>query len=309
MLDISNLQAFVEVAESGSFSAAAERLHLTQPAVSRRIAALEAGLEARLFDRIGRQATLTEAGRALLPRAKALLNDAEDIRRTLTNLSQGVAGTLSLATSHHIGLHRLPPVLSRYHREYPQVRLDIRFMDSESACAEVERGSLELAVVTLPTAPTLRVELTPIWHDPLYLVVACDHPLARLAQLDLPTLLAYPAVLPERGTFTRGILETALAPEPQRIQVELSTNYLETLKMLVTIGLGWSLLPGTLVSDELQVLQVADLHLSRQLGVVRHRDRTLSNAARAMLEACRAVADVPRGSQGEGSPEWPKAPP
>ena len=270
-----------------------------QPAVSRRIAALEAGLEARLFDRIGRQATLTEAGRALLPRAKALLDDAEDIRRTLTNLSQGVAGTLSLGTSHHIGLHRLPSVLSRYHREYPQVRLDIRFMDSESACAEVERGSLELAVVTLPTVPSPRLELTPIWDDPLYLVVARDHPLADAAPPDLPTLLAYPAVLPERGTFTRGILDRALAPEPQRLQIELSTNYLETLKMLVSIGLGWSLLPGTLVSEELRVLQMPGLHLSRQLGVVRHRDRTLSNAARAMLEACRSVADV----TGERRPE------
>jgi DNA-binding transcriptional LysR family regulator len=292
MLDIANLQAFVEVANSGSFSAAAEKLHLTQPAVSRRIASLEAGLEARVFDRIGRRATLTGAGRALLPRAKALLDDAEDIRRTLTNLSQGVAGTLSLGTSHHIGLHRLPPVLRRYHREYPQVRLDLRFMDSESACAEVERGSLELAVVTLPTAPSPRLELTPIWHDPLHFVVARDHPLAASAHLTLAALLACPAVLPERGTFTRGILERALAPEPQRIQVGLSTNYLETLKMLVSIGLGWSLLPGTLVSEELKALQVPGLRLSRQLGIVRHRNRTLSNAARAMLEACRSVADV-----------------
>jgi len=307
MLDIGNLQAFVEVADSGSFSAAAERLHLTQPAVSRRIATLETTLDARLFDRIGRQATLTEAGQTLLPRAKVLLNEAEDIRRTLTNLSQRVGGTLSLGTSHHIGLHRLPPVLSRYHRQYPQVQLDIRFMDSESACAEVERGSLELAVVTLPTAPTPRLELTPIWHDPLYLVVARDHPLADAAGLDLPTLLAYSAVLPERGTFTRGILEKALALESQRLQVGLSTNYLETLKMLVTIGLGWSLLPGTLVSEDLQVLQVPGVRLSRRLGVVRHRERTLSNAARAMLEACRAVADAPGEQPAEGLPDPPPA--
>jgi DNA-binding transcriptional LysR family regulator len=207
---------------------------------------------------------------------------------------------LSLGTSHHIGLHRLPPILSRYHRQYPQVRLDIRFMDSESACAEVERGGLELAVVTLPTAPAPRVELTRIWHDPLYLVAARDHPLAGPTPPDLAALLTYPAVLPERGTFTRGILDRALGPESHRIQVGLSTNYLETLKMLVTIGLGWSLLPGTLLSRELQVLRVPGLQLSRELGVVRHRDRTLSNAARAMLEACRVVADATRADKEPG---------
>ena len=107
-MDLANLNAFIAIAEAGSFSEAAERLHLTQPAVSKRIAGLEQQLDTRLFDRLGREVSLTEAGRALLPRAYQILYVLDDTRRALTNLNGEVSGRLTLATSHHIGLHRLP---------------------------------------------------------------------------------------------------------------------------------------------------------------------------------------------------------
>src|SRR5690625_1031991 len=109
ILDTQSLQAFLAVAESDSFSRAAEQLHLTQPAVSKRIATLETQIGARLFDRIGRRVTLTEAGQILLPRARQILIMVDDSRRALTNLEGQIAGSLTLATSHHVGLHRLPP--------------------------------------------------------------------------------------------------------------------------------------------------------------------------------------------------------
>jgi DNA-binding transcriptional LysR family regulator len=118
-MDTQSLQAFLSVADTGSFSRAAEQLHLTQPAVSKRIATLEGMINARLFDRIGRRVTLTEAGRLLLPRARQILVMVDDSRRALGNLSGGVAGSLTLATSHHIGLHRLPPLLKQYTQRHP----------------------------------------------------------------------------------------------------------------------------------------------------------------------------------------------
>lgn len=289
MLELSNLQAFIAVAQSGSFSLAAEHLHLTQPAVSRRIAALEAELEQRLFDRIGRHTGLTEAGRVLLPMAQQLLDQSADIRRSLANLARQVSGPLAIGTSHHIGLHRLPPVLRRYHREYPQVQLDIRFLDSESGCAEAERGNLDLAIVTLPMDPHPNLETTTIWPDPLQVAVARDHPLAGRPAVELDELLEYPAVLPARGTYTRQILEQALGPEALRVKARLATNYLETLRMLVSIGLGWSLLPATLMGKDLEPVVIPGFTLSRNLGLVRHRGRTLSNAAQALIRACLAA--------------------
>jgi len=286
-VDLVNVQAFLQVAEQGSFSAAAASLHLTQPAVSKRIAALETDLGLRLFDRIGRHTQLTEPGRVLLPKARALLNDVADIRRSLSNLSQAVSGPLVIATSHHIGLRRLPSVLRWFSRQYPEVRLDIRFMDSETGCLEVARGVLELAIVTLPPEAWERLELIPLWHDPLVFVVSRDHDLAARTGTTLQQLLQYPSVLPGQGTYTRAILEQEIQPRGLRIQHGMATNYLETIRMLVAVGLGWSLLPETLVDQELQVLDVEGLRLSRVLGAVRHRGHTLSNAASALLDTCR----------------------
>jgi DNA-binding transcriptional LysR family regulator len=281
-MDLASLRAFVEVARQGSFSLAGESLFLTQPAISKRIAGLEEELATRLFDRAGRQVLLTEAGRHLLPRAERIIHELTDIRRELSNLSGEVAGRLAMATSHHIGLHRLPLVLRAYSDDHPRVELDIRFMESEKACQEVEHGVLELAVVTLPLAPADTLNTEVIWQDPLRPVIGLDHPLSKQKTVSVKELLAHPAVLPTRGTYTRTILDQRVNQLQGQINCTLSTDYLETLKMMVSIGLGWSLLPEILLDEHLKPLDIQELGLTRSLGIVTHRKRTLSNAARAM---------------------------
>jgi DNA-binding transcriptional LysR family regulator len=289
-MELSALRAFVEVADRLSFSEAAEALYLTQPAVSKRVAQLEGELGARLFDRIGRRVTLTATGTALLPRARRLLNDARDLAHLVDDLAGEVRGRLVMGTSHHIGLHRLPPALKSFRMQYPEVELDIRFMDSEAACRAVESGDLELAIVTLPPDTPDRLDLNPIWDDPLVVMLADDHPLADQACLRLESLAAHPAVLPGPTTYTRGILETAMRDRGIQLKVAMATNYLETLRMLVATGLGWSLLPATLLDRGIRAVDVEGLVLSRTLGAVTHRRRELSNAARLMIEACREPA-------------------
>jgi DNA-binding transcriptional LysR family regulator len=286
-MDISALQAFIAVAESGSFSRAGERIFLTQPAISKRIAALEQDIGARLFDRVGRKIHLTPAGEALLLRTRAVLSELEDIKRDITNLSGTIAGELSVATSHHIGLHRLPGPLKRFHETYTQVRLNLHFMDSEKACNAVARGELELAVVTLPPSadPPLRVEK--IWDDPLDIVVSRSHPLAQAKRVQAAMLLDYPAILPGLGTYTREIILNSFGPLRDRIQVGMATNYLEVLKMLAAIGLGWSALPRTMIDEGLKVVQIEKREIRRELGIVTHERRTLSNAGQAMIRIIR----------------------
>jgi len=290
-MDIAGLQAFVSVAENDSFSAAAGALHLTQPAVSKRIAALEAELNNRLFDRIGRQIQLTEAGRALLPRAQNIINEVQDSQRAISNLSTNVAGQLHIGTSHHIGLHRLPPVLRGYNQSFPDVELDMQFLDSEQACKAVLHGDLELGIVTLPPDNTDPLTLIPLWNDPLHIVVSEEHILASEKNIKLQSLANHPAVLPARGTFTREVIEDMLQPADIKLQVRLSTNYLETIRMMVEIGLGWSVLPETMIHSGLRSINVNDIQLSRQLGIVHHTERTLSNAAQAMCDLLIEMAD------------------
>jgi DNA-binding transcriptional LysR family regulator len=283
-MDIANLTAFLAVADSGSFSTASDNLYLTQPAISKRIAALESELDVQLFDRIGRKVTLTESGTALLPRARNILQQVEDSKRAIQNLSGHIAGKLSIGTSHHIGLHRLPPVLRAFTRAYPDVELDLHFMDSEEACHAVEHGELELGIVTLPLQPAHMLLTREVWPDPLDIVVNQTHPLTQVKKV-LPKHLAdYPAILPTRGTYTRQIFEQTMQEHKLKLKVGLSTNYLETIKMMVSVGLGWSILPRSMVNQELKTLTISNIKLQRKLGVVWHSGHTLSNAAKAMFE-------------------------
>ena len=294
-MEITNLRAFMAIAETGSFSAAAERLYLSQPAISKRISILETELGVRLFDRIGRGVQLTESGQTLHKRAHHLLQEVEDIRRDISSLTDTVSGKLVMATSHHIALHRLPLYLKQYMDSYPQVTLDLRFTDSESGCRSVENGELEFAVVTLPRKIVAPLEVIPLWEDELAIVVAPDHPLNQNSMISKTELLMHSAIMPERGTFTWEIVHDEFEIDESHVKIGLTSNYLETIKMLVSVGLGWSILPKSmLVNSELIALSVSNIQLSRTLGIVYHRNKTLSNAARHFIEMLRQTLTVYR---------------
>ena len=295
-MDLANLNAFIAIAETGSFSLAGERLHLTQPAVSKRIAGLEQQLKVRLFDRLGREIGLTEAGRALLPRAYQILGVLDDTRRALTNLSGEISGRLTLATSHHIGLHRLPPLLRAFTRSHPEVALDIQFLDSEVAYEEVLHGRAELAVITLAPETRDPVRAAMVWDDPLDFVAAPEHPLARSGSISLADVARHPAVFPGGNTFTHHIVRRLFEREGLTPNIGMSTNYLETIKMMVSIGIAWSVLPRTMLDDQVARLPLPGIQLDRQLGYILHSERTLSNAARAFM----ALLDNQRKQNASG---------
>lgn len=283
-MDTQTLSAFVAVAESGSFSLAGEQLFLTQPAISKRIFNLEEQMGTRLFDRIGRSVSLTEAGVALLPRAKQLLLEFEDTRRLINNLSDRVSGRLSLATSHHISLHRLPPTLRQFSKQYPEVSLDLTFTESERAYEDILNGTVELAIITLSPDPNPQIAQQTIWTDELRYTVAIDHPLADADEVTLPVLNDYQAILPSRNTFTRQLVEHHFTQQGLGLNVIMSTNNFDTIRMMVSIGLGWSLLPDTLIDDSVKTLALSSAPLRRPLGLIYHRQRTLSNAAQAFIQ-------------------------
>jgi len=282
-VDIASIRAFLSVAEQQSFSQAAESLKLTQPAVSKRIATLERGLSEKLFDRIGRKVLLTEAGQTILPKCRSIIEMLEDTELCLSNLSGQVSGRLRLGTSHHIGLHHLPPVISAFTEKYPDVELDLHFMDSETVCEKIAQGDLELGIVTLPTTPPENISCKTLWIDELNFVVSKQHRLAGLSNVTLNDLTRYNAILPNQNTYTRDIIETVFSKKKLTLKTSLSTNYLETIKMMVTVGLGWSILPKTMLKGDLKIVDIPDIQLKRKLGYIQHKQRTLSNAAIAMM--------------------------
>lgn len=294
-MDIAQLKTFLQCAKQRSFSRASLALNLSQSAVSKRIASLESELDCRLFDRIGREIWLTEAGKTFLPHAANSVLTMENSINALRNLNQEVAGSLHLATSHHVATKRLPKLLKQFCQLYPAVQLTFGFMESEQACQAVISGDVELAVLTLPPQPIEGLQTWPIWRDPLHTVIARDHP--ALAECNATQLITQvPALLPGNKTFTRQIIDQAL--QAYSIKLGRGANFLDTLAMLVEIGLGWSVLPRSMLQDNLQEIQLPNIRMQRTLGVLSNQRRTLSNAGRQLINLLQQQAD-PDLLQGE----------
>ncbi len=288
-MDTQLLEAFIAVAETGSFSNAADRIHVTQPAVSKRIALLEEQLNTRLFDRIARSVNLTEAGEALLPRANHILREISDTKQAINDLSGDISGRLRLAISHHIGLHRLPPMLKRFAQDYPEITFDVDFMDSEKAYEGILQGRFEVAVITLAPEVHPKIEAKTIWPDPLVFMASEDHPLfaqnAMHAKPTLKNLRNYPAILPGLGTYTGRMTRALFDQQKVPLPPTMTTNYLETIKMMVSIGLGWSLLPESMLEPGIRAVPIGGVHIQRELGYIHHREKSLSNAAKAFIHS------------------------
>lgn len=282
-MDTQHLQAFVAIAESGSFSGAADKLHLTQPAISKRIALLEDQVKSPLFDRIGRQISLTQAGQLLLPKAKLILNEVEAASQAIADLQGEVKGKLSIATSHHIGLHYLPPYLRRYSQDYSQVKLDLHFLDSELAYQEVIQGRFDMAVVTLALEQEPRIQATQLWQDELQFVAAPTHPLASLPRLTLKDLSNHPAIMPDTNTYTTRLIKNLFDQARLNLEITLVTNHLDAIKMMLGIGLGWGVLPKRLIDSQVKRLNVNQTAIHRPLGIIYHSQRSLSKAAESFF--------------------------
>ena len=286
-MQINQINAFLAVAELGSFSLAAEQLHITQPAVSKRIRQLEISINTALFDRISKRSILTPNGQAFKPHAERILQELKSYRFSLSRQQDSPSGSLSFATSHHIGLHRLPGTLRDFKIRYPQVDLDLHFMDSEDACVAIANNELELAIVTLPELADEKLDCEPVWIDQLVVVTAADHPLANQQEIDPLELLEHAAILPSLGTFTRKIINSLFAANKDQLKIILETNYLETIKVMVSANLGWSILPQSMVDSTLSSHRLRGLDVQRPLGIVTRKNRTLSLSSTAMIDLLR----------------------
>ncbi len=283
-MDTQHLLAFVAIAETGSFSAAGERLHLTQPAISKRIALLEDLINAKLFDRVGRQVVLTQAGNLLLKKAKNILNDVAAAKREIADLKGDVTGNLRIATSHHLGLHYLPPYLREFSTLYPDVKLDLHFLDSEHAYHEILQGRFDIAFITLALEQDSRINSNIVWRDKLLFVAAPSHPLAQLTHIQLNDLSPYQVIMPDTNTYTTRLIKELFDQQGQSLNINMVTNHLDTIKMMLSIGLGWGVLPESIIDNQLKILDVNCPPISRSLGYIYHSQRSLNNAASAFVE-------------------------
>lgn len=288
-MDRASLESFILVAENRSFSRAAEQQHITQPAISKRIHNLETLLGAQLLMRQHKTVQLTHSGTIFLQHAHRLIEAMNDCQTAIRNTRQKIAGNLKLGVSHHIGLHRMPAFLKMFATIFPDVQLKIRFIDSEEAPSLIQSGALELAIATLPDTPPTHIYQQTIWDDPLHFVVSGDHPLAQLnarQRLSLADLCPHAAILPGNNTHTGQLVQQLFRDQQLSLEHFIETNNLETIRMMVSIGLGWAVLPRTMLNNQLQglILDQQTKIPARRLGLLHHHSRVLSTAAEAFIQ-------------------------
>ena len=278
MVNISprQLDVFVQVAVLGSVRAAAERLHLTQPAASMALAEMERQLGAPVFDRQRGRLHLNARGRELLPLAQELLERHAEFGRRARAEGAALAGELRIGASNTVGNYRVGELLGAFVRANPQVAIRLRVANTETIATAMLDHSLDIGCVEGPvTHPQLEVRP---WHDDLLVVCAPPgHPLARKRSLKPADFAGARWVLREPGSATRATSERVLAQLPPGETV-LELDQIEAIKQVVVAGLGIACLPAVAITDavaagHLKALRTPFLDLRRKLSLLLHRQK------------------------------------
>jgi LysR family carnitine catabolism transcriptional activator len=282
-VSVRQLRAFIALAEQRSFTRAAALTHLSQPAFSALIRALEDALGLRLFDRSTRHVELTVEGRAFEGSARRVLGEFDGALAGVRDHAARRRGRVSLALLPSLAAGWLPGVLARYRAAYPGIELEIADALSEPCIERVASGRADFALAAIRAdTPELRAEL--FCSDDFHLVCRADHSLARARVLRVRDLAAWPFIHLARTSSVRQYLEAAF--HPQQMDTLMEVEQLATVMGMVRAGLGISVVPAlTLFHFEQQELTTRPLPLAglrRQIYLVRRRDRSLSLAAQSL---------------------------
>lgn len=289
-VSIRQLRAFVHLAELHSFTRAAQRSHLSQPAFSALIRTLEDALGTRLFDRTTRSVELTAEGQVFMDSAERLLRDAERAFGELRDHAARRRGRVSVAVLPSLVAGWMPPLLARFHAQHPGIEIDVADVLSEGCIQRVQSGRADFALAaTRADSAELRAEA--FCNDDFHVVCRRDHALAHKRRVKLADVAAWPIVQLARSSSVRQYLEAAIYPTQLRTMMEL--DQLSSVAGMVKAGLGLSVVPTLTLfhfdSPELVTRPLDAPELRRQIFIVRRRDRTLSTAAQALHEAMLAA--------------------
>ncbi|MGG6893455.1 LysR family transcriptional regulator [Rhizobium sp. BR 315] len=287
MLSLDQLAAFVSVVDLGSFTAAADKIGLTQPAISLQVKLLERRLGVRLIERVGRRAQPSPAGIELLPHARRILDDCAMAEEVMTPYREGSAGRVRIGTGGTASIHLLPRAIAAAKKRMPELEIIVRIGNTDDMLRDIEANRLDLAVVTLP-ASGRSLEIEP-FHDDEILAVAPKDSSIPSGGPDAEFMRDKTLMLYEGGNTRRmtneWFINAGIRPEPS-----MEFGSVEAIKELVAAGLGWSLLPAmALKSGNLDDLATSPVRprLARQLGMVLRRDKHLTKGLREVIKCLR----------------------
>jgi len=285
--DLADLRAFVAVAEFSSFRAAAESIHLSQPALSRRIDKLEMALGVRLFERTTRSVSLTAVGRDFSHKARSLLDDLEQSLMSMQAVAASQQGEIVIACVPSAVYYFLPKVLRTFHEQYPRIRVRIIDDSANAVLESVARGEADFGINIIGTQEP-EIAFHVILKEPF--VVAChrDHPLATRQRVTWGELAAYDFMTVDKNSGNRLLVDLALANSRVRPSWCFEARHVSTLLGLVEAGLGVAVVPRLSMPQgehpTLTQLALVEPTIDRNVGLIRRHNRELSPSARKLYE-------------------------
>lgn len=282
MISYKNMQAFIEVAQSATFAEAAEKLFLSQPALSTSIKNMEAQLGGKLFIRSTRKVELSPEGRIFLPNAKRVLADFDGAIDDVKALFSAQTGSIVISAMPAFAEGQLAQIIKGFNNKHANISIRILDVVMEQAIENVRAGRAELGFVFKPQN-TQGLRFTPMFTDEFCLAVPASHDLAKQKNCTLKQMSKFPMIAMNRESSLRKWLDSALADAKCSVNIVSEATQLGTIGQIVSEGLGIAIVPQLcrqqMQNKGLVCLPLSDLRLSKEVGVI-----TLHNAKQNNLK-------------------------
>jgi DNA-binding transcriptional LysR family regulator len=259
-MDLRQLEILKAVAETGSFTGAGRRLHVSQSAVSRQILLLEGELNEPLFWRIKRKVRITPAGEALLQLAIRVFDDIKETTAGITETQERLTGVVRLVGGMTVSLYVFPTLLKEFRRQHPEVDVKVITGSTERLLRKLRSGAADLGLLTLPISePDLVTK--PVMREELMLVTYPSHPLAKRSRVEPQELVRQPFILYEPGSNTRRVIDQFFLKEEIQPRIVMETENVEIIKAMVRNGLGITVISHQAVEREVREGQLASCRI------------------------------------------------
>ncbi len=289
-MNFNHLRVFMAVAQTLSYSKAAEELHISQPTVSVQVQKLEEHLGIELFEQIGKKIYLTEAGQVLYSYTKKIFDLADIAEDTMSDLKGLKKGSISVGASTTAGIYILPKITKSFEQLNQGVEINLTIFNSGIIQNLVLSNQLEFGIVgeTTDTVPD-DLCIQPLNTDELVAIVSPEHELAKMKTITIQQLLKQRLVIRQKGSSTRDILEARANPLGLQLKASMQFNCVEAIKKAVEAKLGVSIVSKYAISSELKsgtltVIDVTGINLKRKLNLIYHKEKRFSPLGKAFLD-------------------------
>jgi len=286
-MQIESLKVFCDLAETQSFTKAAQINSVTQSAVSQQISALERIFKSLLIERSKKRFRLTREGQVLYDYSKQIIQNYESLHSKLQELKDIISGTIRVATIYSIGLHDLPPYIKKFMRSYPTVNVHVEYRRSNQVYDDVASNVVDLGLIAYPVKDS-KLEIIPLRKEPLVLICHPQHPFAKQKAIKLKALAGQNVIGFEPDIPTRKALDKILREYDVDVKVVMEFDNVETVKRAVEIDAGIAIVPIGTVTQEiakntLAAVEIEDGEFYRPLAAIYKKNKVLSPAMKQFL--------------------------